>query len=278
MSHPVLKMSAAAVLACAMSFLPATASARQDERVASDESGNVLSSGSTRVGLWRLDQGIGLSQRTRLEIGTYTLPWLAWTADVRLFNARSRLGFRADRWAVALDGGGFYLDLENQDMPARIIVVPVAAYATRHADAWDLSAGVQYNHVSVEGEYEEEDLGFLQGAVAARNVQLVSQVRWQSGSVLALTAGARLVALAEANAEGGGRYMLDARTTVEGHATARTDMQAELGYAVSANAHWSWDTFNIELGATYGNYTIPGLGFVVPVKITVPEIDLYWVF
>ena len=58
--------------------------------------------------------------------------------------------------------------------------------------------------------------------------------------------------------------------------TAETDIVDVSGaYSIVPALHFGWETLNLRLGLGYGNWSIPGLNFVVPARTVIPEFDFY---
>ena len=78
---------------------------------------------------------------------------------------------------------------------------------------------------------------------------------------------------------GGGPCELDEFTTAELQAEGETSVLDLVdGSSLVFGALLSWQRFNLRLGASFGNYNIPGVNFVIAGRLIVPEIDMYWRF
>jgi hypothetical protein len=261
----------AALLACATA-------AHADERI-TDDTAYTTPEGKMRIGLWKLQYGI--PKAPGLEVGTYTLPYLTWMADVRSVNGHTKYRFLdRGRWTLSGGLGIIYVDFANVDVPVDLWIVPVQLLGAVRllGDRFTIGAGLMYTEMFGEGEYNEDQQGRLQGAVAVSNVQAWLSLTTRISRGWSFYLESRTVASTQANAAGDATFMATDRTRVDVAVTGSASVDELRGGSVLAAFQYSGDSFRIRFGGGYGNFNIPMLNFVTPVAIPFPELDLYWVF
>jgi hypothetical protein len=238
----------------------------------------VLQKGEWQVGPFRVDYG-ALEQ---LTIGTYVAPWVFLFPNIQF----KILAFQSERWSVSLRPGLFYEDLElppklygvgPADTTIKLWVIPLEGYASFIINPrFTLTAAAVYTAVAGKGSYNPSD---YEGTAAAANAQVGLGLEWRVNNVTAFNFQARYVAFQSANGVGTVTVEVDDVTSadVEAQGTAR-GADASNGFSVTAYAHFSWQTFNLKVGAGYGNYNVPGMNLVVPERHPYPVFDLYWRF
>jgi hypothetical protein len=263
-------------LALALAPMPGLAEPRD-----TDETAYTLAPGETRAGLWKVQHALPpVGPVPSLEIGTFAWPWLLWAANVRLVNVHAKSTLYDDGVrAVAARAGLFYVNLARSEAQGRLAIVPVAVFASHRLPRdLTLSAGLVLASAGIRGAYDEEDVALLQGAVAARSLQALTSLEWRVSRRFAITARSRLVAFSNLSAAFDGSYRLDDYTRIDAAASGGAEVRRGLGLSAGMLAHWAWRRLNLKVGAHVGNYTIPGVHFVVPSRVVVPELDLYWRF
>jgi hypothetical protein len=260
---------------------PARADHTADERL-TDEMPYILRPGEVRAGLWKLEVGLwGNEVLDRLQLGTYTWPWLVWATGAPFGNAYLKGEvWQRGPWSATAGAGLLYVDLGFDDQDASFTIVPIEAHVGyRVGDRITLAGGAIYTAVTLSGQFESEGSDFFRGAAGVSNVQIPLTVEWRWSERTALVSQARFVAYQDTAADGFARFQLDERTTVDVVATGESDvLDPARALALSTDFAWSWRTFNLRAGVTYGNYNVPVVNFVVPTKIWFPNFDLYWRF
>ncbi|MBH24256.1 MAG: hypothetical protein CMH57_07365 [Myxococcales bacterium] len=248
---------------------PAAAEHTADEQI-TDSTAYTLRDGEARVGLWKVEYGL----LDRLDLGTYTWPWLAKIASL----SGKYEWYRSESWSVANKLSVLRLDLQDwseESEPAVFQVVPVEmGVSYRFNESWTLSVEGIYTNVSAEGSYNEDDLN---GAAAVTNFQWTSTVEWRWTETLAVLLHLRSLAFQGTSGSGSSVTMPDAYTTVEVYGEAQSDvLDVEGASSATLILHWAWSTFNLRVGLGYGNWSLPGVNFVLPEKTYIPEFDLFW--
>jgi len=265
--------------ACAASLLLARTSAAyhtKEQRI-TDESAYTLRQKDVRVGLWKAQYGILDS----LMAGTYLWPWL-----LRVSNLHAKWRYwQSDPWALSVFTGFYHLDTKSfQDLDdntgdATITVVPFELAASyRFDDRYTLTLAPVWTTVLLEGTLNDDDLrGAGEGAV--NNFQLTATFEWRLSRITALLFHGRYLVAQRAHGHGDVVLHPDEFTTIEVHAAGTTDAVDFSGAgSLTVSGVFSWETFNVRLGVTAGNYNVPGVNFVIGAPLLVPELDLYWIF
>jgi hypothetical protein len=227
-----------------------------------------------RLGLWRVDYGLW----DDFFVGTHTLPWI-----VAMANLHARYRFLSDdRIDLAVGVGLYWLDLKKTryladalkqtDSDARFVILPAEIAGTyRFDEGLSLTVAPVFTAVALTGTYNADE---FEGTGAVTNLQITATLEQRLGRVVALLAHGRFLAYQYVKA--GGELRLDDYTTAEVHVGADIDVQN--AWSITLSSVFSWQTFNFRVGVGYGNYNIPAVNFVIPVRIPYPELDVYWRF
>jgi hypothetical protein len=273
-----MRAAAAVVLGAVLAGAAPARAEHTSEVHITDDAPYVLRPNEARLGLWKFQ--LGLPEAVRgLEVGTYLLPWLAWMADIRLVNLQVKYQlFDTGRFAASVGTGLFALSLENHDVPVTFAGMPFELVGAWRANrAFTFGAGIQGTYMRAGGEGAWDDDRF-RGAVAANSLQLLATVEWRLGRVTALVASGRLVSYSTVSGSADAHFAIDDHTMLDAFAAGEKDIEGGLGGAVAVYAHFSWTHFNLKLGGSYGTYTVPGVNLVLPTRIFMPELDLFWRF
>ncbi len=255
---------------------PAQAYHTKDQHV-TDESAYTLRQKDFRVGIWKLQYGI-IDQVTA---GTYIWPWVFRVANL---HAKWRY-WHNDTWALSVFTGFYHFDtksLEKVDEDtgnATIDVVPFELAASyRFDDRYTLSVAPVWTTVALKGDLESEDLkGAGEGAV--NNFQLTATFEWRVSRVTAFLFHGRYLVAQTAHAQGDIVLHPDEYTTVEVHASGKTDaIDFRKAGSLVLSSVFSWETFNLRTGLSFGHYNVPAVNFVIGTPLIIPELDLYWIF
>lgn len=268
----------AAAIAAATASLAATRVAAADDRI-TDDTPYKTPEGRVRAGLWKLEYGVHGVRK--LELGTYTLPYLTWAFGVKSGNAHVKYQL-LDRpvWTLAASLGLAYVDLAGLDVDARISIVPVRLLAAaRLGRRFTVGLGLMYSQISGEGGYNEDETKAFRGAVAVSNAQAWLSLTARLSRGWSLYVESRAIASTEAAADGDLTLALDERTTVDVSATGNASIDEMQGGSTLVALQWSSARrFRLRFGLGYGNYNIPVLNFIVPYATPFPELDLSFVF
>jgi hypothetical protein len=248
----------------------------QNQRI-TDDTAYTLRRRDLRLGLWKAQYGVF----EPLLVGTHLWPWLFRTANLHL---KWRY-FQSDSVALAVAAGFFHLstesfsDLDDEAGDAKLSVVPFELAASfRIDDRFTWSVAPVWTQVAVDGALDGDAFkGAARGAV--NNLQLTSTFEWRVSRVTALTAHWRHLVFQRTTLSGDFVSHPDAFTTVEVKAAGLTDdFDFKAASSLTLSSIFSWETFNLRLGLGYGNYSVPGLNFVLAEPIWFPDLDLYWIF
>ncbi len=274
--HAALLVALLVVGAALVTPAPAAAYHTPTERV-TDESAYTLNRRELRIGLWKIEYGLLDS----LTVGTYPLIWLFKVANL---SAKYEYAF-SPRWSVAARLSLARLDLQRlneESPPAALYTIPFELWGShRLGDSVSLSAGAIFSKVGVsgatEGEAQDGVDNSLEGAAAVTNLQLAGTLEWRLTRVTALQLHGRWLAYQDTTASSTITLHPDEYTTVEVVAAAESDaVDVANAFSVVPSFVFSWQTFRLRLGLGYGNFNVPVINFVVPVRSVIPELDLYW--
>lgn len=233
-----------------------------------------LEQGELQMGLWRFELGV----HRAVMLSTITLPWLLGVSNVTL---KTRL-YQGEKWAFALEPSAYQLDLARLarlkgDSKADLWVLPVELVATRNFhDEYVWSFGAVYTHVAVVGSYDKQD---FDGVVAVSNAQLTSTFEWRTSKVAALVLHYRLLMFQNLAASVRTDLELDRYTTAKIRASAKSSVfDVANGSSLALSCVFSFQTFNLRVGAGYGNYSLPAVNLVLPERTFFPELDFWWRF
>lgn len=277
----LLRLAAALVL-LALLAAPAVAGHTETEHV-TDEMPYTLAPGELRAGLWKLEAGLPVpSWLEGAQVGTYSWPWLLWAADARLVNAHAKAQVWAQgAWSTTLGLGLVRLGLSNdQGGDATFTVVPVEAIVGyRFGPRLTIAAGLLYTDVSLSGYYDSEDDGYLRGTATVSNLQIPITFEWRWSRRTAFIVQPRFIPYQGVGGTAHGTLRPDAYTKIEVFATGESDVaDPARAFALTTDFAWSFDHLNLRAGLTFGNFSLPMLNFVSPVKFVWPNVDLYWRF
>lgn len=255
---------------------PALAYHTKEQRL-TDESAYTLGRNDFRFGLWKVQYGIV----DQVMAGTYVWPWFFRVSNL---HAKWRF-FQNDDWAFSAFGAFYHFDTKNLERVnsdtgnATIDVVPFELAASyRFDDRYTLSVAPVWTAVAIKGNLEEDDLdGAGEGAV--NNFQLTSTFEWRMTRVTALLVHGRLLLAQRARLSANAVLHPDEFTTIEVHAAGKTDALDFKGAgSLTTSFVFSWDNFNLRSGLSFGNYNVPGVNFVLPGFLVVPDFDAYFIF
>ncbi|MEZ4467772.1 MAG: hypothetical protein R3F43_25840 [bacterium] len=71
-------------------------------------------------------------------------------------------------------------------------------------------------------------------------------------------------------------YEIDDESSIDVYGTANAEVEGAKGN-ISLSAFWSWETFNLRLGAG-GHFAVPVVNVFVPVVTWAPVVDMFWRF
>lgn len=281
-AHAVRRLVAAIALGAALAPAAPARADHTEETPLTDEMPYILRPGETRAGLWKIELGLwGHPVLDRLQLGSYTWPWLVWATGAPFGNAYLKGEvWQRGPWSATAGAGLLYVDLGFDDQDASFTIVPIEAQlGYRVGDRITLAAGAIYTAVTLSGQFESEDSDFFRGSAGVSNLQIPVTVEWRWSRHTALVTQARFVPYQDTSADGVGHVQVDDRTTVDIVATGNSDvLDPARAFALTTDFAWSWRHFNLRAGLTYGNYNVPVVNFVVPTKIVFPNLDVYWRF
>jgi hypothetical protein len=257
--------------------LLASGTAIADERI-TDDTPYKQPSGAVRAGLWKLQYAV--HGTTKVEVGTYTLPYLSYAFGVTSGNAHVKYQFfHGENWTFAANLGLAYVDFGGLDIDARVAVVPFQLLAARRiGKRLTLGLGTMYTSIAGEGSYNEDEATELRGAVAVDNAQswISLMIHLSRGWTLYLES--RAIASTQGAGSGDATFTIDDRTTVDVALTGKASIDEMQGASQLIAAQYSRKHFRMRFGIGYGNYNLPVINFIVPVATLFPELDISWVF
>lgn len=247
-----------------------------DEQRITDETAYTLPEGHVRLGLWKVQW----TPWSPLLIGTHTFPWA-----VLAPNAHLKLKpLHVDPVALAVQAGYLRLDtsrlrfIDETAAAAIVTSVPIELVGSlRFGRAFTLSAGAVYTNVRVDGELEQYAFHGA-GRAAVDNLQALLTAELRFTRVTALVVHGRYLVYQGAHGEFDIRSQPDAYTTIEAETSADVEVGPNHGYFVAASLVFSFEHFNLKVGAGYGNVNIPSVNFMLDRRLLQPVLDLYWIF
>lgn len=258
-------------LALAGLAAPARAYHTAEERLV-EETAYTLRFAEAKIGFFRWDFGV----LPRIQVGTIPLFWLARVPNLSLKSDVLRMGPVTVAGKVSL--ATFTADKGEAELRATLVPLE-GAVSWRISETFTGSGEVVYTKVGVSGGRDTAESNDLRGAVAVTNFQVAGTLEWRLSEVTAFLVHGRWLAWQEASGAGDVTFSPDAYTTVEAHLAGKSDVADVSGaWSVVPSFHWSWDRWNLRLGLGYGNWSLPVVHMVVPVKTVIPELDLYWRF
>lgn len=242
-----------------------------------DHTAYTLEGGRLRLGVFKIQFGL-LDFAT---IGTYTLPWAVLAAT---FHAKLRL-LQAGPFAVGVQAGIGYFDstrlrwADSSIGNAVVVAVPLEAFGSfRATDSFDLSFGVAYTEVSVDGALSVEAFEGA-GRGAADNFQLTASNEIRLSGLFALVIELRWLVLQRAAANAEATLYPDMFTTVVVHSGgSASDFEVRDAFSIVPSLLMTVGVFNVRLGVGYGNFNVPLINFVLPERSLIPEADLFFLF
>lgn len=255
---------------------PGRARAYHDEETRSlDESAYLLRHGEWGLGL--LELGVGLGP---LQLSTRTGPWIIGAALGKAMPNVGLDGTIVDRRGVTLSAGGslFYVNsnkLIEGDALIKLFVLPfTTSLSWRVNEKHTTSLLLKYMRVASDADADEEDL-VVKGAALADNFQIHGSWELRLSRISALLFVARYLPY-QGDPIFHSDAQLDDRTMAEVEGQVDTeDMQHAVAGSVSGL--FSWKTFNLRVGLSYGNgLFFQGTGLVLPLQLPYPEFAFYW--
>lgn len=240
-----------------------------DERVIS-ETPFTLRPGEVSIGLTSIDVGLGGHPLLeRFDVGTN--PWL-WGANMfglRAYNGHVKYEhYRDDHLSLSTAAGFTRFSVPG----ASLTLVPIEAFGAVMTGDLTFVLGGTYTSTLVRGDMSlTEDVGAFAEAGVSSVVGKASTIYRRSQRTAYILAARVLASQVLESTAGAGGEM------IEGGAAVRADLApADLAYSVAGSVHWSWPTFNLELGLRYGNQSIPWINMVTSARFLMPFADLYW--
>lgn len=237
------------------------------------DTAEVLRDGEKRLGLMRWDYGV----TERLQLGTYTLPYLAAAipevGPIVNLSGKYRL-YRSDDkgWVISTT---IALFTAPSAKTGDFQLTHFYLHSTWHWETLSLSttAGV----TKFIGDVPQFDLGGTPVDIAGNAAfgQFHTQLEWRRSATFAWLFEGRWSVNDSVSAENETRFQTpDGRTRVRlrGSATAE---KFDKRQQVSASAMWSWDTVNLRLGLVSGDLHLPAIKVLIPADGATPVIDFY---
>ncbi len=242
-----------------------------------DQTAYTLEGGRLRLGLFKIQFGL----LDFLTVGTYTAPWAVLAAT---FHAKLRL-LQTGPFALGVQAGIGYFDstrlrwVDRSIGNAVVVAVPLEAFGSfRATDSFDLSIGVAYTEVSVDGALSYQALEGA-GRGAADNFQLTASNEIRLSGMFALVIELRWLVLQRVAANADATLYPDMFTTVVVHSGgSASDFEVRDAFSIVPSLLMTVGVFNVRLGVGYGNFNVPLINFVLPERSLIPEADLFFLF
>ncbi len=227
-----------------------------------------------QMGIWSAGYGIV----DGLQVSTYVLAWA-----LPLLNAEVKWRFCCgENWGLAVSSGVVYTDtallwalsLEEGD-DASVVVVPFELFVTwQFTPKWNVSLSPIYTQVFVDGQI---DSASFNGASAVSNLQFLLQLEWRYNRVMSFLLSFRSLAAQTTDASAQTSIKADDYTTVNVLGTGSTGkVEVDDRGSLMARMAFSWETFNLVVGAGYGNLNLPVVNFMAENKSPLIDLDFYW--
>lgn len=268
----MLRISFITILCLATTSSIAHADHSEHERITED-SPYTLRPGEVKLGLASIEYGLSGHPLLRMiDVGTNPWLWLTNAAGLRSYNVRGKYEFYSDEHLSLSLRSSFYQVGKGGN---RLRLIPIEVYAgVRLSPEWTVGAGYKHVRLSVRGGVGLTEEYEAVGKVGFSTAQFRGMAEYRMSALTAFVFRAQLQRFQRVRAEaavgtddvnGGG--FVDANL-----------LPAELAYNAAVVVAWSWDRLNIELGLQYGNPSVPGISAVLPGRIVLPVVDLYWRF
>ncbi|MCB9548807.1 MAG: hypothetical protein H6706_23630 [Myxococcales bacterium] len=243
------------------------------ETPATDYSIYTLKPWELRLGLFAAELGLLES----VQVSTYPLFWL-----VKVKNAQIKWRpWESGGRGVSLELGIFSLDLADfvdeqeagKDYP-QFKVVPFNLVGSSRHDDFTFNAGLSFTWVNFSGTVDSADLEAVGGA---STVMFRPAIEYRLSRTFALVAEGRVKIYERYSGRVVTTYTIDADSEVDVVGSAGAEVDGPKGN-VGLSAYWSWATFNLRLGLTYGHIAVPVVNVFIPQVSVFPIVDAFWRF
>ncbi|MEZ4469149.1 MAG: hypothetical protein R3F60_02780 [bacterium] len=266
-------MTARALLLALLCAATPAAAWHDEKTPATDYSIYTLNAWEWRLGLFAMELGL----RDDLQVGTYPLFWL-----LKLKNGTIKWRpWESDGRGIAAELGVFSLDLKDfvddpeagKEYP-RFIAVPFYVTGSSRHDDFTFSAGLAFTWVNFSGTADAADLEAIGGA---STIMFRPSIEWRLSRSFALVTEGRVKIYERYSGRVVTSYEIDDESSIDVYGTAGAEVEGAKGN-ISLSAFWSWETFNLRLGASYGHFAVPVVNVFVPVVTWAPVVDMFWRF
>lgn len=270
-------ISALTALACTF-LLSKEAVAYHDGKLRlRNNTAHTLPDGEIHLGLWKVQWGAW----DNLTVGSYTTPWLALAVPDVDSAPNAHLKWRMwsnDTWAVGAEVGFTRIDFASTADNATggtLLVVPFElAVSYQFNDDWSFSTSILTTETSLEGSLGDA----FGGTAAVSNTQWTATAEWRLTKVTALTCRLQVLADQRVGGDASTTADIDDFTTAEIHGSGSSDVLNYEASSITPGVRFSWETFNLRLGLSIGNFNVPIVNFVAESQSPVPDFAAYWVF
>jgi hypothetical protein len=269
--------AAIAIAVCTLTLGRSAAAYHTDsEHITDDTAWTLTGDKAFRVGLYKASATIA----DRLDIGTYVWPWV-----LRTPNAFAKLRFLdLGPWQWAVEVGFFRLDtraFQRADRTAPVITVGAIALVTsiEIARSHQLSNKLVGTAGRVTGVVDQDSL-VGEGRAGITNMQYVLAYEYRASRSLALVLTGRYQLFQVVDGDASFTTNPDEYTSIEVQAAARdpSTLNFRNAFSIVPAIAWSWSTFNLRIGAGFGNFNVPGVNVMLASRTPIPELDLFWTF
>jgi len=264
----VVARGVATIATIAMFATFAPAAARADEVL--DTGVGRLAPGEWRVGLWRVNYGLP-GRFKDLQLGTGTLPYLAWAFGVPTLNLEAKYEpWRRGPWRTSLGAGVTWLRYaaDGDDTKASLHIIPLEARAQWQRKRWAVHSGLTANISTNSTTIDVDDFEASAGAIGT-TVYWPMGVTWRAGKHLSLIAERRWYLYQAFGVTG--ETEIDDRTKVLVYGKVGVNGKGML----TLDALWHWRHLGVKLGLSIGDVEVPVLRIVIPAARVLPRLDVY---
>jgi hypothetical protein len=274
---PLGRLAALVAAACTLTLgRSAAAYHTESEHITDDTAWTLKGDKDFRVGLYKASATIA----DRLDVGTYVWPWV-----LRTPNAFAKLRFLdLGPWQWAVEAGFLRLDtarFQRGDGTAPVLTVGALGLVT----SIEIAHRHQFSNklVGTAGRASgavEQDTLVGKGRAGLTNMQYVLAYEFRASRSLALVLTGRYQLFQVVDGDASFTTNPDDYTSIEVEAAARDagTLNVRNAFSIVPAIAWSWSTFNLRIGAGFGNFNVPGVNVMLASRTPIPELDLFWTF
>ena len=242
-----------------------------------DDTAYTLRGGEIQIGLWKTRYGL----LDKLTLETYNLPWFLKIPSVGAkyevyrgedYSLSGRIGFLRVNLSnlVGLDqaSGSDKVELTTWVVPVEVL------NSYKLSESWSLHGGLLYTGVVTDGASNGTSAG-----LAVTNLQVLLGATWLWSRVTAIQLTYRGLAFQDSSVAVDTTFETgDPYTKVRAVGVVSSDaLNFKDANSFVTSFVWSWESFNLRLGASLNAWSVPLFNLIVPVPFF-PEFDMFWRF